>query len=162
MSRISPILIVAVVMIAFAGPAKAQRDPIATPENPEQSERLKNSHDRDYILRNFRTMYVNARDAEYFGSNLMKAELGRNPVFQSLNIRIVDDPRLADVVLAVSYTFAWDYPFELRHQNTTTVLLAGKGEGPFSGPLGAANVARELVKLLKPYRTEKEPEKKEK
>jgi hypothetical protein len=32
------------------------------------------------------------------------------------------------------------------------VLLAGKGSGPFSGPAGAADVARELAKALKPYR----------
>lgn len=151
-----------VVFFALAGSALAQHDPIATPESPELSERLKNSHDRDYILRNFQTMYVNARQAEFFGSDQMKAALGRNPDFQRLNIRMVDDPRVADVVLVVSYTFAWDYPFELRHQNTTTVLVAGRGEGPFSGPLGAANVASQLTKLLKPYRIEKEKEKKEK
>ena len=72
-----------------------------------------------------------------------------------MNITIVDDPRVADVVFEVTYTFAWDYPFELRHQNTTAVLLAGKGEGPFSGPLGAADVAYEFVRLAKPYRTGK-------
>ena len=124
----------------------------ADPEAPDQSELLKNSKDRDFILRNFRTMYVDARDAQYFGSDQIKAALGRNGGFNQLNIRIVDDPSVADVVLKVSYTFAWDYPFELRHQNTTMVLLAGKGQGPFSGPLGAADVARELVNAVKPYR----------
>jgi hypothetical protein len=53
----------------------------------------------------------------------------------------------------VNYTFAWDYPFSLQHQNTSLVLLSGKGSGPFSGPTGAASVASELVKALKPYRT---------
>jgi hypothetical protein len=78
-------------------------------------------------------MYVDARQAQYFGSDQMKAARGRNKEFARLNIRIVDDARVADVVLKVSYTFARDDPFELRHQNTTIVLLAGKGEGPFSG-----------------------------
>jgi hypothetical protein len=77
---------------------------------------------------------------------------------------------LADVVLNVSYTFAWDYPagsstfemlsgakpllvaFTLKHQNTSVVLLSGKGTGPFSGPAGAPSVAGELVKTLKPFR----------
>jgi len=104
-------------------------------------------------------MYVDARDAQYFGSDQMKAALGRNGGFNQLNIRIVDDPSVADVVLKVSYTFAWDYPFELRHQNTTIVLLAGKGQGPFSGPLGAADVARELVNAAKPYRVTAKPAK---
>jgi hypothetical protein len=124
----------------------------ANPDAPDQSELLKNAKDPDFILRNFRTMYVDAHAAQYFGSDQMKAALGKNKEFQKLRIHIVDDPRVADVVLKVSYTFAWDYPFELRHQNTTVVLLAGKGEGPFSGPLGAADVARKFVNAAKPWR----------
>jgi hypothetical protein len=159
MNRAFPWLII--FLIAAGSSALGQhRDPVAMPDNPDQSERLKNSHDRDYILRNFQTMYVDARGAEFFGSDQMKAALGRNQNFARLNIRMVDDPRVADVVLVVSYTFAWDYPFTLRHQNTTVVLLAGKGEGPFSGPLGAASVASRFVKLMKPYRVI--PEKKDK
>jgi hypothetical protein len=127
----------------------------ANPDAPDLSEMLKNSHDREFILHNFRTMYVEAHDARYFGSDQLKGALGRNKEFEKLHISIVDDPRVADVVLKVSYTFAWDYPFELRHQNTTFVLLAGKGEGPFSGPLGAADVARQFVNAAKPWREEK-------
>ena len=129
--------------------------PHANPEAPDQSELLNNSKDRDFILRNFRTMYVDARDAKYFGSRQLKAALGKNKDFWKLNVRMVDDPRVADVILKVSYTFAWDFPFELTHRNTTIVLLSGKGEGPFSGPLGAADVARNLVNLAKPWREEK-------
>jgi disulfide oxidoreductase YuzD len=128
---------------------------VADPEAPDQSELLKNSKDRDFILRNFRTMYVDAQGAKYFGSDQMKAALGKNKDFWKLNIRIVDDRRVADAVLKVDYTFAWDYPFELTHQNTTIVLLSGKGEGPFSGPLGAADVARQFVNMAKPWREEK-------
>ena len=132
----------------------------ANPGAPDQSELLKNSRDRDFILHNFRTMYVDARDAKYFGSDQMKAALGKNKEFEKLNIRIVDDPRVADVVLTVSYTFAWDFPFELMHQNTTIVLLSGKGEGPFSGPLGAADVARNFVNVAKPWREAKKAQEK--
>jgi hypothetical protein len=127
----------------------------ANPEAPDQSDLLKNSKDRDFILRNFRTMYVDARDAKYFGSRQMKAALGKNKDFWKLNVRMVDDPGVADVILKVSYTFAWDFPFELTHRNTTIVLLSGKGEGPFSGPLGADDVARNLVNMAKPWREEK-------
>lgn len=124
----------------------------ANPEAPDQSELLRNSKDRDFIVHNFRTLYVDARDAQYFGSDQLKAALQRNKGFEALNIRIVDDPHVADTVLKVGYTFAWDYPFELRHQNTTIILLAGKGQGPFSGPLGAADVARQFVNVAKPWR----------
>ena len=60
-------------------------------------------------------------------------------------------------VLTVSYTFAWDYPFTLKHQNTSLMLLSGKGSGAFSGPKGASSVASELVKALKPYRVAPPP-----
>jgi hypothetical protein len=127
--------------------------PVATPEAPEKSEVLTPSTDRDALLRSIKTMYVDARRAKYFASDQMKAALGNNKDFRALNIRIVDDPKLADTVLDVGYTFAWDYPFELKHQNTSIVLLSGKGYGPFSGPLGADSVAREFSKAAKPYRT---------
>ena len=65
---------------------------------------------------------------------------------------IVDDPAVADVVLEVGYTFAWDYPFSLKYQDTSVVLVSGKGSGPFSGPAGATSVASEFAKLLKAYR----------
>ncbi len=124
----------------------------AAPEAPEKSDLLSASKDQNFILRNFKTMYVEARRAQYFGSDQMKAALGRNKDFAKLNIRIVDDRKVADTVLDVGYTFAWDFPFELKHQNTTIVLLSGKGVGPFSGVAGAASVASEFVKLAKPYR----------
>ena len=127
----------------------------ANPDAADPSVLLKNSKDHDYILRNFHTMYVDARDAQYFGSDEMKAALGANEDFAKLNIHIVEDARVADTVLTVSYTFAWDYPFALRHQNTTMVLVSGKGEGPFSGPLGAADVARQFVNEVKAWREEK-------
>ncbi len=126
--------------------------PYATPDAPEKSDLLKNSKDKEFILRNFKTMYVSTRDIDFFGRDDMKAAFHRNDDFEKLNITLVDDPRVADVVFEVSYTFAWDYPFELRHQNTTFVLLAGTGEGPFSGLAGAADVARVFADLAKPYR----------
>ena len=119
----------------------------------EKSDLLAKSKDPEVILRSFKTMLVDASRATYFGTAQMKAALGKNKGFQVSRISLVDDPAVADVVLTVNYTFAWDYPFALRHQNTSLVLLSGKGSGPFSGPAGAASVAAELVKALKPYRS---------
>jgi uncharacterized caspase-like protein len=112
--------------------------------------------DADAILRSFKTMYVLAQKTRFFSSNDLKAALAENKDFVSLHIQIVDDREAADVVLDVTYTPAWDYPFALKHQSTSLVLLAGKGTGPFSGPVGATSVAKELVKLAKPYRAESE------
>ena len=119
---------------------------------PEKSELLAESKDREFILRSFKTMMVDASRATYFKADQVKAALGRNKEFGALNITIVDDPAVADVVLDVSYTFAWEYPFMVKHQNTSVVLISGKGSGPLSGPAGATSVASELVKALKPYR----------
>jgi len=142
-----------VVQPAHLSPTESvQNSSLVAPEAPEKSDLLSNSKDRDFILHNFKTMYVDSRGATYFGSDQMKAALARNNDFAALNIRIVDDPKVADTVLVVGYTFAWDFPFELKHQNTSLVLLAGKGTGPFSGPAGAASVASQFVKLTKPYR----------
>jgi len=120
---------------------------------PEKSDLLREAKDPDFILRNFRTMFVVAAAAQFFNAAQMKGALGRNSGFRALGISVVDDRAVADTVLEVSYTFAWDYPFTLRHQNTSVVLVSGKGAGAFSGPAGADSVAEQLVKLLKPYRS---------
>lgn len=69
-----------------------------------------------------------------------------------MGIRVVEDMGVADTILDVGYTFAWDYPFKLIHQNSTVMLIGGKGYSPFSGPVGAVSVAAEFVKLMKPHR----------
>jgi hypothetical protein len=125
----------------------------ATRTAPEKSELLADAKDPEAVLRKFRTMFVDASKAVYFGTPQMKAALGDNKGFVPLNISLVDDAAVADVVLNVSYTFAWDYPFTLKHQNTSVILLSGVGIGPFSGPAGAMSVAAEVVKALRPYRT---------
>ena len=121
---------------------------------PEKSDFLATSKDPEYILRNFKTIIVDASHATFFGNAQMKAALGKNKDFAALKLSLVDDPSVADAILEVGYTYAWDYPFSLKHQNTSLVLLSGKGTGPFSGPRGATSVASELVKLLKPYRVQ--------
>jgi hypothetical protein len=126
--------------------------PAALAVEAEKSESLAAAKHPETILRMFKTLLVDASRAEFFGSDQMKAALGSDKGFAALKITIVDDRALADVVLEVGYTFAWDYPFSLKHQNTSMVLKSGKGSGPFSGPAGAKSVASEVVKLLKPYR----------
>lgn len=127
--------------------------PAEKPVPASSSDSLKNSRDRDFLLRNFRTMYVDAHAAKYFGSDDLKAVLASNQDFNALNISMVDDPKIADTILIVSNTFVWDFPYELKHQASSIVLLAGKGVGPLSGHLGAINVASLFVKAAKPYRT---------
>jgi Trypsin-like peptidase domain len=136
-------------------PARLQSErPVVTPGAPERSDALSPTKDREQILRTFKTMFIDANLAQYFRSEQMKAALGRNSNFGKLNITLVDDMKVADTILTVSYTPAWDYPFSLKYQNSSVVVVSGKGVGPFSGPAGAASVASELVKALMPYRIE--------
>jgi hypothetical protein len=100
-------------------------------------------------------MYVDGKGASFFGADQIKANLERNSGFSALHIDIVDDPKVADTVLVVGYTFPFDFPFELKYQNTSMVLLGGKGVGVLSGPAGSADVARQFIKLAKPYRVPK-------
>jgi S1-C subfamily serine protease len=113
---------------------------------------LATSKDRDFILRHFQTMYIDVH-ATYFGSKEVKAALGRNKDFAGLNIVLVDDPKLADTILLVGHTFGFNFPFELKHQASSIVLLTGKGVGIFSGQIGSVNVSGEFVKAAQPYRT---------
>lgn len=117
-----------------------QATPATSPGAPERSDALAISKDKDFVLRNFKTMFVDARNARYFDAAQLKAQFGRNKDFAKLGIAIMDDRSLADGVLEVSYTFAWDFPFVLKHQNSSMILLSGKGVGPMSGVLGAADV----------------------
>ena len=139
-------------MQAEAGARENEAGSAVSVPVPEKSDLLIGSRDPEVVLRHFRTMLVDASQASFFGSDQMKAALREEDDFERLGITLVDDPSVADVVLEVGYTFAWDYPFSLRHQNTSVVLLSGKGSGPFSGPAGAASVASELANLLKAYR----------
>ena len=66
---------------------------------PEKSELLATSKEPDFILRNFRTMVVDASRASFFGSDQMKAALTQDKGFAALKISIVDDPAVADVDL---------------------------------------------------------------
>lgn len=125
----------------------------AAPDAPAKSDALRSAKDRETILRECKTLYINTDRTQHFGSEQLKVAFANNKDFPALGLRIVENPKLADVILKVGYTFAWDFPFELLHQNTSLMLIAGKGTGPFSGPAGATSVAREFVKLMKPFRT---------
>ena len=134
-----------------AQPAEAAH-PHPAAVQPSKASQVAASTDREFILRNFSTMYVDCHAALHFSSDQLKAALARNAGFDALHIVLVDDPRVADTVLYVGYTFAWEFPFSLKHQGSSIVLLAGKGQGPLSGLIGANNVAAEFIKAAQPFR----------
>ncbi len=134
-------------------PAQTPQADQKPPEpGPAPNSELASSKDRDFLLRHFQTMYIDAH-ANYFGNKEVKAALGRNKDFAGLNIVLVDDPKAADTTLIVGHTFGFNFPFELKHQASSIVLLSGKGVGIFSGQLGSNNVAEEFIKAAQPFRT---------
>ena len=119
-------------------PAGRPRDEQTKSKDFTRSEPLQ-SKDKDFIIANFRTLWINAEKAQFFGVEQMQSALAGNKEFGTLNITIVANRSLADVVLEIGYTFAWDYPFSLKHENSGIILFSGKGSGAFSGPAGAAS-----------------------
>jgi hypothetical protein len=144
------------VIEAMLASGRARRDgPAPNPATfggPDKSDVLSTSREPEFILRNFKTMFVDASQASFVDSNQMRAALRRNRDFEQLRITIVEDIAVADVVLEVGYTFPRTYPFSLKHQNTSVVLVSSQGSGSFLRGRGANGVAEELSKLLKPYR----------
>ena len=127
---------------------------VPTPPKPVEARRdeaVAASTDASEILRKFKTLCVRTHTMN-FDAAQVKTALVRTKGFSELGMVLVDDPNIADITLEISFTLPWDYPFEIRHRQTTVTLLTGKGNGPFSAPAGAASVAREAVKLLTPYR----------
>ncbi len=112
-----------------AAPAVNQNEnySAAEPEAPEKSDLLSASKDRDFIVRNFKTMYIDASRAQYFGSDQLKAALSRNKDFAKLNIRIVDDRKVADTVLDVKYTLRLSVRTEAPEHNHRVVSGQGRG-----------------------------------
>lgn len=97
-------------------------------------------------IRDLKTMTIVVHVAGLSRAEVQRA-LMQNEDFRSLGISLVEDRAIADAVLEVNYTFAWDYPFALTSQGV--LLASGKGYGPFSVALGATDVARKLTALLK-------------
>lgn len=125
---------------------------LKTRGDSEKSELLATAKDKNALIKGFKTMAIHVMGQSFFGTPQLKAALGRTKGFEELRILIVDDVKVADVVLEVGFTAPWDYPFSLKHQTSTVMLVSGKGTGPFSGVAGASSVASEFVKLLKPNR----------
>lgn len=126
--------------------------PAPTPAPASTPEKTAEAASRESLLQSFKTMYVDTSQAKYFGSAQVKSALAGNKDFAALNISIVDDPKVADTILVVGYVPVWDFPFELKHQATSTVLLAGTGYGPLSGRIAAVDVATRFVKAAKALR----------
>jgi hypothetical protein len=125
----------------------AQPTPSPKAPKPEPKPRA----DRQAILRNMQMIYIDADNAKEFGGDDMKSVLQSNKSFASLKLRVVDDPKAADAVLIIRHSAGWEFPFELKSPDRTTLLLFGAGRG-YDGKTAAANIAIDFIQKTRPYR----------
>ncbi len=131
--------------VAFVAPAQ----PAPPPKTPQPKPPPK--PDRQAVLRNMQTIYIDADKAKQFGSAEAKAALESNASFPSLKLRVVDDPKDADVVLVIRHAIGWEYPFDLTSADRTTVLLSGKSTA-VTAKLAVSNLATDFIKMTRQYR----------
>jgi S1-C subfamily serine protease len=132
-----------------AAASNASGQPAPPPKAPQPQPKPKN--DRQAILHNMQTIYIDADNAKQFGSNDMKAALESNRAFPSLQLRVVDDPKAADAVLVIRQAALWEFPFELRSPDRTTLLLFGASRA-YEGKTATANIAIDFIRLTRSNR----------
>jgi S1-C subfamily serine protease len=129
----------------------APEQPAPPPKTPQPKPPPK--ADRQAILRNMQTIYIDADKAKEFGSDDMKAALESNASFPSVKLRVVDDPKAADGVLVIRHTVGWEFPFELRTPDRKTLLLFGASRA-YEGKTAAANLAIDFIRLARSARNQ--------
>ena len=107
--------------------------------------------DRQAILHSMQTIYIDADNAKEFGSADMKAALESNRSFPLLKLRVVDDPKAADAVLIIRHSAGWEFPFELKSPDRSTLLLFGAGRA-YEAKTAVANIAIDFIQKTRQYR----------
>jgi hypothetical protein len=96
--------------------ALATSDGGAPPAKPEPAE----------LLRAARSIYI-LSDTVFLQSQLLADELLKQPDFQSLGLKIVTEPKDADLVVKVTLPFlSWTWTYVVTHQASDTRLANGK------------------------------------
>lgn len=99
------------------------------------------------ILRDARTVAVVSRTT-FFTPALLSRALMRQPAFKSLNLKIVIDPRVADLIVQVDRPlFTYDFTYTLTSPATSIELASGKVVA-FDGVHAAPKIAKHLIKVF--------------
>ncbi len=131
------------------------RIPAANPTVAENSEVL-SSRDPQVLMRNFRTIDVQSRST-WIEASAVQAALEKQPEFLAWGLVVVNDPKVADVMLTVDRVlFTWDFTYELTHRNTSIVLHTGKVTS-IDGLHASSTIARRLMDKVKTARAKPAP-----
>jgi len=138
--------------IASSRAVQAPRlEPSSIPAKPLADSSAATS-DSEAVLHDFKTFYVLIPSQQSFNVDDVKHELQNHPDFAALKVAIVDDPSAADVILEIKHVSPGDFPFEVKSRKTGAVLLSNEGTAPPRGEAGAASIAGEFIKAVKPFR----------
>lgn len=99
------------------------------------------------ILRLARTLAIQSRTA-YFTPALLARVLLKESAFNSLGLKVVEDPRVADLIIQVDRPlFTYDFTYTVTSPATSLLLASGKVIA-FDGAAAAPKIAKNLMKVF--------------
>lgn len=103
--------------------------------------------DPSEILRVARTVAITSRTT-FFTPDLLSRALMKQPAFKSLNLKVVEDPRVADLIIQVDRPlFTYDFTYIMTSPATSVELASGKVIA-FDGVHAAPKIAKKLIKVF--------------
>ncbi|HEV2498465.1 MAG TPA: serine protease [Terriglobia bacterium] len=104
------------------------------------------------ILRSARTVVIQSRTA-YFTPALLTRVLLKQPAFSSMGFKVVEDPRVADLIIRIDRPlFTYDFTYTVTSPSTSVELASGKVIA-FDGAAAAPKIAKNLIKIFESAHT---------
>ena len=113
---------------------------------PQSSAAIANASPKQ-ILKNASTIYIHSKTAFLTVDTLVRA-LTRQKDWNALGLRIVEDPRVADLFIEIDRPlFTYVHTFVISDKRTSIVLGAGKVTA-FDGTIASGGLAKDIVKIF--------------
>jgi hypothetical protein len=139
MSRICAFILVFVACTAIAQRAASQ----TAADQPSPSSAVAASNPEE-ILRSAKTIHVATRTT-YFTPETLERDLAKQKDFFSLGLLIVNDTRVADLLIAIDRPlFSYTFTYSVTDSKTSIVLDTGKVTA-IDGTAAAGKIAKQLV-----------------
>jgi len=131
--------------LAISEGGTTPRGPSAKPEPAE-------------LIRAVKTIHIRSKTI-YLRPKLLEDELLKQPDFQGLGLKIVGDPKAADLVVDVTLPFlSWTWTYVVTHQAANTQLANGKIREITAGP-ASIKLAKDIIARLQALRAPAAPRK---
>ncbi|PYS86864.1 MAG: hypothetical protein DMF62_14405 [Acidobacteria bacterium] len=104
------------------------------------------------IMQNAKFLYIDDNGSSHIKDKMMERALMKRPEFAKWKLVIVQDPKLADLEIAVSHDlFTWDYRYSIIDRRTK-ILLASSKVTAWDGNVASERFAKSIVETLGPGR----------